>query len=174
MAFDKELGFDPDSLDSIVQWSRREYLNPRSDYYEAAQRRALERDAAEEKKAAPQQQRQLTNAENTQAWADWVDQRIEQHITSALEEFTKFIANETYRAVHIDLDTMRQELQREILQKVEQRPKVIIHDPSEALEKQIMKFAGGLREELTEIRKDLGLQRKGEIVDLPMLRKRRA
>ena len=68
---------------------------------------------------------------------------------------------------------LRELLRREMKEKMEAKPKVIIYDPSEALKKQIETFSAGLREELAAIRKELGLRRKGEVLDLPSLPTRR-
>jgi hypothetical protein len=73
------------------------------------------------------------------------------------------------RTVGAALREVEETLNKKIDEKVERRPKVIIYDPSEALKKQITEFSAGLREELIEIRKELGLRHKGEVVDLPPL-----
>jgi ribosomal protein L10 len=69
---------------------------------------------------------------------------------------------------------VKKELRAEIKQKVETKPRVIIYDPSEALKAQITEFSKELRQELNEIRKELGMKRKGEVIDLPALPRRRA
>jgi hypothetical protein len=71
--FLKNLDFDVDNVDSIVEWSRRERLRSRS-YDEEPQ-----------PKPQPKQQTRLTDAEAT-AFMNTLDQRIEEALDIVAEE----------------------------------------------------------------------------------------
>jgi hypothetical protein len=50
-------------------------------------------------------------------------------------------------------------VRREIKAAIQQKPKVIIYDPSEAVKKELSGFMAGVRNELGEIRHALNLRR---------------
>jgi hypothetical protein len=147
---------DPNNLDSIVSWSRKHQFRSRS---------------SEEPQAQPERKQQrLTesqaSAQVTKDWQAWIDQRISAHV----EQVIDIVADETIR----NDDLLRDQLRREIKEKVETKPRIILYDPQEAMKKQIQEFAAPLLAEVAEIRKELGLRQKGEVLDLPSLPRRRA
>jgi hypothetical protein len=99
--------------------------------------------------------------ENSAAWARYVDSRVDARIAPLIKGLE-------------DLAKQAGGALGEVEKKINQKPKVIIYDPSEAMKKQVKELIAPLLQELAEIKQELGLRQKGEVIDLPSLPKRRA
>jgi hypothetical protein len=97
----------------------------------------------------------------TQRWAEYIDSLVDARIApliKGLEDLAKYAGGAL----------------GEVEKKINQKPKVIIYDPSEVMKQQIQELVAPLLKELSEIKQELGLRQRGEVIDLPMLPKRRA
>jgi hypothetical protein len=112
----------------------------------------------------------LTDAEaSAAASAQWVS-----YIDARILAVTKAIAEEVAAISGGRINKLSEQVQQiQSLQQSQQQKKIVLFDPSESLKKVVAEYSGSLREELVEIRKELGFARKGEVLDLPSLPERR-
>lgn len=95
-------------------------------------------------------------------WMIYIDDRINEAVDVIAEEMGTNEKN------------LRELLRKEMREKIASKPKVILYDPSESLKKLVTEFSADLRAELNEIRRALNLTKKGDVLDLPSLPRRRA
>jgi hypothetical protein len=168
MVYDPDLGFDPDSLQSIAGWSRRERFKSRSYDEEPTPTPAPKATPPETDAEAA---RRLDQIEADIAWIGAELEDLARAAGQALREVESKHDQEVHR-----LTDELQLLQRRLLQHEQREKRVTIIAPSADLKETLDRGIGALRTEIESLRQQVREQQHkdghGRILDLPALPRR--